>query len=124
MRAQKVQKRAAKSGMDFLSAVSASEKLGEEVAELLNVLIDDDKPRVMDEAGDVLFSAVNVCRLAGVDCEEALNQATKKFTDRFVLCEKLIIADGKDITDLNELELNYYWHQAKVALNSKNEKII
>jgi tetrapyrrole methylase family protein/MazG family protein len=121
MRAQKVQKRAAKSGMDFLSAVSASEKLGEEVAELLNALIDDDKASVFDEAGDVLFSAVNVCRLAGVDCEEALNHATKKFVDRFVLCEKLIIADGKDITDLNELELNYYWHQAKVALNESNK---
>jgi tetrapyrrole methylase family protein/MazG family protein len=123
MRAQKVQKRAAKSGMDFLSSVSASEKLGEEVGELLNVLIDDDKERVKDEAGDVLFSAVNVCRLAGVDCEEALNMSTKKFSDRFVLCEQLIIADGKDITDLNELELNYYWHQAKTQINnSKNKK--
>jgi tetrapyrrole methylase family protein/MazG family protein len=121
MRAQKVQKRAAKSGMDFLSSVSASGKLGEEVGELLNVLIDDDKERVMDEAGDVLFSAVNVCRLAGVDCEEALNMSTKKFSDRFVLCEQLIIADGKDITDLNELELNYYWHQAKTQLNNSKK---
>jgi tetrapyrrole methylase family protein/MazG family protein len=96
--------------------------LGEEVGELLNVLIDDDKERIKDEAGDVLFSAVNVCRLAGVDCEEALNMATKKFSDRFVLCEQLIIADGKDITDLNELELNYYWHQAKTQLNNSNDK--
>jgi tetrapyrrole methylase family protein/MazG family protein len=116
MRAQKVQKRAAKSGMDFLSSVSASEKLGEEVAELLNALIEDDKEHVKDEAGDVLFSAVNVCRLAGVDCEEALSAATQKFSERFVCAEKLIIADGKDITDLNELELNWYWHRAKETL--------
>jgi tetrapyrrole methylase family protein/MazG family protein len=116
MRAQKVQKRAAKSGMDFLSSVSASEKLGEEVAELINALIDDDKEHVKDEAGDVLFSAVNVCRLAGVDCEEALAQSVDKFTKRFVKCEQLIIADGKDITQLNELELDWYWLQAKRAL--------
>ncbi|MDE6001545.1 MAG: hypothetical protein K2G96_04405 [Clostridia bacterium] len=116
MRAQKVQIRAAKSGMDFLSAVSASESLADEVAELLDALIADDKEAVFDEAGDVLFSAVNTCRLAGVDCEEALRASTQKFADRFVKCEQLILADGKDITDLNELELNVYWQKAKNEL--------
>lgn len=116
MRAQKVQKRAAKSGMDFLSSVSASETLADEVAELLDALIAENKEAVFDEAGDVLFSAVNTCRLAGVDCEEALRASTQKFTERFVRCEQLIIADGKDITDMNELELNVYWQKAKNEL--------
>lgn len=116
MRAQKVGKRAGKSGMDFLSPVSAAEALGDEVGELLAALTSEDKEGVFEEAGDVLFSAVNVCRLAGTDCEEALRAATQKFTDRFVECEKLIIADGKDMTELNELELNVYWQRAKDAL--------
>ncbi|MDE5721494.1 MAG: nucleoside triphosphate pyrophosphohydrolase [Clostridia bacterium] len=113
MRAQKVQKRAAKSGMDFLSSVSAAERLEDEVRELIEAQLAEDEHAIFDEAGDVLFSAVNTCRLAGVDCEEALRAATKKFTNRFVKCEQLIIADGKDITDLNELELDVYWHKAK-----------
>lgn len=116
MRAQKVGKRAAKSGMDFLSPVSASEKLWEEVKEMVEAMQSGDKSAVFDEAGDVLFAAVNTCRLAGVDCEEALRAATDKFANRFVECEKLIIADGKDITDLDELELDYYWVKAKNAL--------
>jgi tetrapyrrole methylase family protein/MazG family protein len=116
MRAQKVQKRAAKSGMDFLSPISASEKLAEEVAELINAVVDEDRAAIFDEAGDVLFSAVNTCRLAGVDCEEALKGAIKKFSNRFVMCEKLVIEDKKDITELNELELNWYWEKAKNAL--------
>ena len=115
MRAQKVQKRAAKSGMDFLSAVSASESLADEVGELLDALVDGNGD-VFEEAGDVLFSAVNVCRHAGVDCEEALRASIKKFSERFIECEKQIIADGKNITDLNELELNVYWERAKNAL--------
>lgn len=119
MRAQKVQKRASKSGMDFLSSVSASERLGEEVAELLDALIQEDKDHVKEEAGDVLFSAVNVCRLAGVDCEEALAEATAKFSDRFVKCEELVLADGKEMTDLNGLELDMYWKMAKLALAKK-----
>jgi len=116
MRAQKVGKRAAKSGMDFLSPVSASEKLWEEVKEMVEAMQSGDKDRVFDEAGDVLFAAVNTCRLAGVDCEEALRAATDKFAKRFVECERLIIADGKNITELDELELDYYWVKAKNAL--------
>lgn len=116
MRAQKVGKRAGKSGMDFLSPVTASEKMWEEVRELVAAMQKGDKQATFDEAGDVLFSAVNTCRLAGVDCEDALAHATDKFSKRFVECEKLIIADGKDIRELNELELNYYWAKAKDAL--------
>ena len=116
MRAQKVGKRAAKSGMDFLSPVSASEKLWEEVKEMVDAMQSGDKAAVFDEAGDVLFAAVNTCRLAGVDCEEALRAATDKFAARFVECEQLITADGKNMTDLDELELDYYWMKAKNAL--------
>ena len=116
MRAQKVGKRAGKSGMDFLSPVSASEKLWEEVKEMVEAMQAGDKAATFDEAGDVLFAAVNTCRLAGVDCEEALRAATDKFVSRFVECEKLVLADGKSMTDLDELELDYYWVKAKNAL--------
>lgn len=116
MRAQKVGKRAGKSGMDFLSPVSASERMWEEVKELVEAMQKGDKDATFEEAGDVLFAAVNTCRLAGVDCEEALRFATDKFVKRFVECEKLIIADGKNITDLDELTLDYYWVKAKDAV--------
>ncbi len=104
--------------MDFSSAVSASERLFEEVAELMSAVSAGDKRAVADEAGDVLFSAVNTCRLAGADCEEALRASTAKFTERFVRCENLIIADGKDMTALDEPELNAYWEKAKNELKN------
>ena len=116
MRAQKVGKRAGKSGMDFLSPVSASEKLWEEVTEMVEALKKGDSDAVFEEAGDVLLAAVNTCRLAKVDCEEALRAATDKFVERFVECEKLVLSDGKKMTDLDELELDYYWVKAKNAL--------
>ena len=116
MYAQKVGKRAAKSGMDFLSPVSAFERLQDEFSELVDALQSGDEQHIFEEAGDVLFAAVNTCRLAGVDCENALRAAAKKFAKRFVKCEQLIIADGKDITDLNGLELDIYWERAKDAI--------
>lgn len=116
MRAQKVQKRAAKSGMDFLSVISAAERLTEELGELIEALIAEDKAAAFDEAGDVMFSAVNTCRLAGADSEEALRAATEKFVKRFCEWEKLILADGKKPEELNGLELDVYWQRAKDAL--------
>ena len=118
MRAQKVGKRAAKSGMDFLSPLSASEKLGEEVIELLKALQAEDKDAVFEESGDLLLSAVNTCRLAGVDCEQALAAATDKFIKRFAAFEELATKDGKNLNDLCDEEYDYYWLMAKNATKS------
>ncbi len=116
MRAQKVGKRAAKCGMDFLSPVSASEKLSEEIAELLEACVAEDKDAIFDEAGDVLYSAVNVCRLAGVDCEEALRHAVDKFTKRFKEFERLAVESGERIEDMDPSRWDYYWALAKNAI--------
>jgi len=118
MRAQKVGKRSSKCGMDFLSPVSASEKLSEEVGELLDACIDGDKTAVFDEAGDVLFSAVNVCRLAGVDCELALHAAVEKFTKRFVEFERIAKENGEKLEELDPSRWDYYWMLAKNAVKT------
>ena len=104
--------------MDFPSVKAAAERLAEEVEELLTVIDSGDKSAVADEGGDVLFSAVNTVRLAGADCEEALRLSVKKFTARFAECERMIVADGKDMTELGEEELDEYWKRAKNALKS------
>lgn len=121
MRAQKVGKRSAKCGMDFLSPVSASEKLGEEVGELLQACVDENKEAIFEEAGDVLYSAVNVCRLAGVDCEEALHGAVNKFTARFVEFERLAKANGENIADMDNSRWDYYWMLAKNAVKTNKD---
>jgi len=113
MRAQKVGKRSAKCGMDFLSSLSASEKLFEEVKELIEALAAEDKEAVFDEAGDVLFSAVNTCRLAGVDCENALHSAIDKFIARFGEFERLAVQNGEKIEEMDSSRMDYYWALAK-----------
>ena len=61
----------------------------------------------------MLFSAVNVCRLSGVDSENALRASALKFVSRFVECERLIAADGREMTSLTSSELDKYWEKAK-----------
>lgn len=113
MRAQKAAKRAAKAGYDFKDAAEAAEKVKEELTELLDAVAEGDAAHISEEAGDLLFSAVNVGRLAGADCEQSLQQSTQKFIDRFCATEQLIAADGKEMRDLSPKELWEYYERAK-----------
>ena len=113
MRAQKVAKRAAKFGYDFKDVSQAAEKVTEELGELLAALREKNEAHIAEETGDLLFSAVNVSRLAGADCEEALSESTKKFIRRFCRTEELILADGKKMQDMSADELWAYYERAK-----------
>jgi nucleoside triphosphate diphosphatase len=80
LRAQKIQKRAARTGFDWPDETGAIDKLLEEIAELQAADTSDAK---FDEMGDLLFSAVNVARHLGIDAEAALKSGTAKFERRF-----------------------------------------
>ena len=69
-RAEKVQKKARKVGFDWSDISGAEEKLSEELSELSEALASGDKAKITEELGDLLFSAVNVARFAGVDPEQ------------------------------------------------------
>lgn len=116
MRAQKVQSKAAKAGLDWTDACGAAEKISEEQAELMDALASKDQERVVDEAGDLLFACVNVIRHAGVDSEEALRFATDKFLSRFSEVEKMVNGDGLRMEDLSLEELDRYWDAVKAKL--------
>ncbi len=113
MRAQKVQGRAAKVGFDWDTAQEAAEKLTEERDELFAAVAQQDKQAALEEAGDLLFAAVNVIRKCGMDAEEALSFATDKFIGRFTQVEQRVEADGKKMTDLPLEELDKYWDAVK-----------
>jgi tetrapyrrole methylase family protein/MazG family protein len=123
MRAQKVGKRAAKSGFDFACVEDASSKVEEELGEFKTAYRAGNETETEKELGDLLFAAVNVGRMAGCDCEKALKESTDKFARRFTETEKLARADGKDVTKLTEEEWDVYYRAAKQALkNSETGK--
>lgn len=109
MRAQKLQKRAARTGFDWPDIEGAIEKVGEEIDEIRSAASDEER---FEEAGDLLFAAVNVCRLAGVDAEDALKAANRKFERRFRSMESMA-QGGFDQLDLEGKEA--LWQQVKRA---------
>ena len=113
MRAQKVQKRSAKSGMDFRSAEEAAVKVPEEQRELFAAIDSGDKTKIEEELGDLLFSVVNIARFAGVDAEQALTRSTDKFAKRFRAVEALAKERGIDMKNAPDSLIDSLWEEIK-----------
>jgi ATP diphosphatase len=84
MRAEKLQKRAARTGFDWPDAEGPRAKVFEEIDEIATA--PDDAARA-EEFGDLLFAVVNWARHAGIDAEAALRAANAKFERRFAAME-------------------------------------
>ncbi|MBE6595707.1 MAG: nucleoside triphosphate pyrophosphohydrolase [Ruminococcaceae bacterium] len=111
MRAAKVGKKAGV--MDFPDADSALAKLREETREVEEALGGANGEEIFEEIGDLLFSAANLARKAGVDPEEALVRATDKFIRRFAAVEAAAEAEGSDLSALSQEKLDELWEKIK-----------
>jgi ATP diphosphatase len=89
VRAEKLQKRAARVGFDWPDADGPAEKLREEMAELADASPD----KRAEEAGDLLFAAVNLVRAYGIAPEDALSAGNAKFERRFRAMEAMAAAE-------------------------------
>ena len=115
VRAQRTQAKAARVGFDWSDARAAWAKVREEIAEAGNA-VDAGKPEeVREELGDVLFSLVNVARLASIDAEDALHSATEKFHRRFTQMEAQLSGQGKSVESVPQAELERGWEAVKAA---------
>lgn len=111
--ASKVQNKAKKVGFDFDSASDAIKKIEEELDEVKDVYKDENKSRIEEELGDLLFSCVNLSRLLNIDCEEALRKTIKKFIARFSYMEKKTLEKHKFLKDLTLEQMDELWNEAK-----------
>ncbi len=119
--ARKAQRRAAAIGFDYPTVDEALADLEQEIHELREAIAQAPPVRpereadvhVAHELGDVLFSCVNVGRLAGADAELALRQAAMRFRGRVETAASLAVADGKVFSDLPLSEQDSYFDRAK-----------
>jgi ATP diphosphatase len=107
MRAEKLQKRAGRTGFDWPDPTGARAKILEELDE---VEAAEDVAAVTDEVGDLLFAAVNYARKLGVDPEAALRGANAKFERRFRTMEEIA---GADFAGLSLDAKEALWQVAK-----------
>ena len=120
VRAQKIQKKAAKVGFDWRRPEDVVEKIREETDEVeAEIPLRKEEgmtDRLTEEVGDLLFAVVNLSRTLGIDAESALREATRKFEKRFRAMEAALPSGGK-FSELSFDEMNALWDGVK-----KNEK--
>ena len=114
LRAQKLQRQASSVGFDWPDSKGAWDKLEEELKELKDVYNKQDKVRIEEELGDLLFSVVNVARFLHVDAEQALARSTVKFFRRLCFVEKMAQNEGGGIADYPLSKLDKWWDEAKI----------
>ena len=111
IRAEKLQKKAAKVGFDWENAQGALEKVEEELDEVKRAVAGDGDPE--EEIGDLLFAVVNVARHLKVDPERAMEKTCNKFVRRFAEMERQARQENKALSDLSLTELDTLWNRSK-----------
>lgn len=113
MAAQKLQKRAARHGFDWVEVEPVFDKVREELLELEEAHASDNPRHIREEVGDLLFAVVNLARHLDIDAESALRDSNRKFSQRFRYVEERITALGKTLGESTLAEMDAFWDEAK-----------
>lgn len=110
MSAQKISKRAVKTGFEWPNEKSLYECIYSEFEEFKEAEKEGNKDHMEEEYGDILFATVNLARWNKIDAEQALLKANKKFMKRFRKMEELAT---KPLNDYSFEEYDALWKQSK-----------
>src|SRR6267378_4352843 len=113
MRAQKAQSKVARVNFDWTEVRDVIAKVEEEIQELKQAVLEQDRKSIEDEVGDLLFAVVNLARKCKLDAESALQGATDKFVARFNRLEDELQRQGKRLGDADLIELDAIWNAIK-----------
>jgi tetrapyrrole methylase family protein/MazG family protein len=120
-RAWKLQKKAAKAGFDWPDIEGVTAKIREELEEVRDAagITRGNRgtplalEKLEEELGDLLFSAINLCRYLNVEPSVALRRTNSKFTSRFKHVEKKMKESGQEMKKENLSAMDAFWNEAK-----------
>jgi MazG family protein len=116
LKALRISSKAARVGFDWPDLKGLLEKCEEEMGELREALRSRKRPAIQEEIGDLLFTIANVARHAGLDPEIALQDANRKFVDRFRYIEDRLRKEGLETAPQNRDRMDALWQESKRAL--------
>ena len=112
--AYKLQEKAGKLGFDWDELDPVWAKVSEEMDEFKEAIAQEDRENMEKEAGDVLFSLINLLRWYKISGENALNRTNTKFRQRFLHVEACVNQSDRSWEDFSLAELDAFWEEAKV----------
>lgn len=117
-RADKIQKKVSQRGFDWAEISGVMDKVREELAEVEEEIAERNDERLRHEVGDLLFAAVNLARHLEVNPEQALNQANRRFSERYTLVAEDLAQTSRGLelgnsNNVSAVEMEDAWLQAK-----------
>jgi XTP/dITP diphosphohydrolase len=116
LRANRIQEKASHVGFDWKNSEDVWKKIEEELKEFKESLRLEDKTKVEEEFGDLLFSLVNYSRFIGINSEDALRKTIEKFVKRFQYVESEFDKKNKKLEDSTLEEMDKIWEKSKMEI--------
>ena len=113
LKSYKIQKKVANIGFDYKTNLNAINKVIEEANELKKEIKKNDRKKIQEELGDLIFSSLDVSRKLKMNPEQILSKANNKFIKRWKRIECFIKNDGKNFDELKLKDFDIYWNKAK-----------
>jgi len=113
IKANRIQEKVRGVGFDWEKKEQIWDKVREEIDELRDEIINNNKDNIESEIGDLIFSVINAARLYDIDPETALERTNRKFIRRFNYLEKKTIKKGIPLQNMTLDEMNAIWEEAK-----------
>ena len=123
LRAEKLQKRAARVGFDWPSTDQVLDKIVEEAGELVAARDTLTQAEVFEEYGDLMFVMANLGRHLGIAPEDALRAANAKFTRRFEGVEARLAEQGKTPNESDLAEMDALWDAVKAEEKARGSSV-
>ena len=106
-------KKASRLGFDWPDIEGVLEKMDEEIGELREALLLQDRKKICEELGDLLFVMVNIARFLRINPEEALGNTIEKFRLRFRYIETSLQKEGRSLRHSDLIEMDQLWEESK-----------
>jgi XTP/dITP diphosphohydrolase len=113
LKAVRIQDKARSAGFDWDNKEQVWEKVLEELNELKHEVENNNKEKMEEELGDVIFSIINYARFIDINPDDSLEKTNKKFIKRFQYIEQEASKINKSLGDMTLEEMEVYWQQSK-----------
>jgi len=114
IKSHRIQDKVRAVGFDWDHREQVWDKVLEEIQEVQQEMNDgQEKERMEDEIGDLLFSIVNAARLYDIEPETALERTNRKFIKRFKYLERKALEMGRSLKEMSLQEMETIWQEAK-----------
>ena len=122
IRSIKIQKKAASLNFDWDNETQVLTKIDEELQELKEAIMNNQKENIEEELGDLFFTILNLTRHLKLDPDQTIRKANNKFILRFNTMENILEQTNLKWHDLSKADFEKLWNKAKSILKEdKNE---